>query len=145
MVEHGRYSHSRWSHPLPALPKDGPRYTCWCCGSLRCFCRHYCLTGLCSPCRKVLPYLGVERKTQTAKTREAAVPNVGNLTVEQATTSCSRPNFTWRLLVREQESLGRYLRQRLGWMRSLVYIYTDIDDNQVATDNKSIWCLNKPD
>lgn len=85
---------------------------------------------------KVLPYLGVERKTQTAKTsREAAVPNVGNLTVEQATAQLQQAKFHVEVVGPGTRIIGQVpapeARVDEG---SLVYIYTDIDDNQVATD-----------
>ena len=140
LVEHGRYSHSKMVTSFAGFaPKDDPKMA----ALLVLWEPQGAFYGgiIASPvfarlAEKVLPYLGVERKTQTAKTsREAAVPNVGNLTVEQATAQLQQAKFHVEVVGPGTRIIGQVpapeARVDEG---SLVYIYTDIDDNQVATD-----------
>lgn len=140
LVENGRYSHSKMVTSFAGFaPKDDPQMA----ALLVLWEPQGAFYGgiIASPvfarlAQKVLPYLGVEPKsTVSSGNRQAVVPDVGNLSVEQGTLLLKRAGFHVEVVGPGTRIIGQVpapeARVDEG---SLVYIYTDTDDSQVSTE-----------
>lgn len=140
LVEHGRYSHSKMVTSFAGFaPKDDPKMA----ALLVLWEPQGAFYGgiIASPvfarlAEKVLPYLGVERKTVASSGhRQVAVPDVGNMEVAQAVAKLQQSRFAVEVVGPGTRIIGQVPAPGAKVDEgSLVYIYTDIDDSQVTTD-----------
>lgn len=140
LVEHGRYSHSKMVTSFAGFaPKDDPKMA----ALLVLWEPQGAFYGgiIASPvfarlAEKVLPYLGVERKTVASSGhRQVAVPDVGNMEVAQAVAKLQQSRFAVEVVGPGTRIIGQVPAPGAKVDEgSLVYIYTDIDDGQVTTD-----------
>ena len=140
LVEYGRYSHSKMVTSFAGFaPKDDPKMA----ALLVLWEPQGAFYGgvIASPvfarlAEKVLPYLGVERKTQVTRSiREVAVPDVGNLGVEQAIAKLEQAKFRVEVVGPGTRIIGQVPAPEAKVDQgSMVYIYTDIDDDHTTTD-----------
>ncbi|NLL46982.1 MAG: PASTA domain-containing protein [Firmicutes bacterium] len=145
LVEHGRYSHSKMVTSFAGFaPKDDPKMA----ALLVLWEPQGAFYGgiIASPvfarlAEKVLPYLGVEPKTRgatVAQGRQVSVPDVGNLSVDEASAAADRAGFHVEVVGPGQRVIGQVpapeARVDYG---SVLYIYTDVDETQVSTEQPS--------
>ncbi|NMB20634.1 MAG: PASTA domain-containing protein [Firmicutes bacterium] len=142
LVENGRYSHSKMVTSFAGFaPKDDPQMA----ALLVLWEPQGAFYGgiIASPvfarlAAEVLPYLGVEPKSGTRSTtqnRQVSVPDVGNLSVSEASTVLKQAGFRVEVVGPGTRIIGQVpapeARVDYG---SIMYIYTDVDETQVSTD-----------
>ncbi len=141
LVEHGRYSHSKMVTSFAGFaPKDDPEMA----ALLVLWEPQGAFYGgiIASPvfarlAEKVLPYLGVEPKTtaRSTSTPQVAAADVGNLAVEEASRILVGAGFRVEVVGPGTRIVGQVPAP--GAMvdyGSYMYIYTDIDESQVSTE-----------
>ncbi|MCK9525407.1 MAG: penicillin-binding transpeptidase domain-containing protein, partial [Limnochordia bacterium] len=141
LVEHGRYSHSKMVTSFAGFaPKDDPEMA----ALLVLWEPQGAFYGgiIASPvfarlAEKVLPYLGVEPKTtaRSTGTPQVAAADVGNLAVEEASRILVGAGFRVEVVGPGTRIVGQVPAP--GAMvdyGSYMYIYTDIDESQVSTE-----------
>lgn len=140
LVEHGRYSHSKMVTSFAGFaPKDDPEMA----ALLVLWEPQGAFYGgiIASPvfarlAEKVLPYLGVERKaTVKSDQKQDIVPDVGNLSVERGIRVLQGEGFRVEVVGPGTRIIGQVPAPGAKVDEgSLVYIYTDIDETQVSTE-----------
>lgn len=143
LVENGRYSHSKMVTSFAGFaPKDDPKMA----ALLVLWEPQGAFYGgiIASPvfarlATKALPYLGVERKAVAASGRkQVAVPDVGNMAVEEAERILKQRGFKVEVVGPGTRVIGQVpAPEAMVDEGSMVYIYTDIDDAQVSTEQPS--------
>ncbi|NMB02242.1 MAG: PASTA domain-containing protein [Firmicutes bacterium] len=133
MVENGRYSHSKMVTSFAGFaPEEDPQMA----GLLVLWEPQGAFYGgiIASPvfarlAEKVLPYLGIERKaTASTVVRQAKVPDVGNLSVNEASHILERQGFRVEVVGPGTRIIGQVPAPEAEVNPgSLVYIYTDVD------------------
>ncbi len=140
LVENGRYSHSKMVTSFAGFaPEDDPQMA----ALLVLWEPQGAFYGgiIASPvfarlAEKALPYLGVERQAVTTSgTRQVTVPDVGGLGVNQAAATLQTARFRVEVVGPGSRIIGQVPAPDAKVDEgSLVFIYTDNDDNQVSTE-----------
>lgn len=134
LVENGRYSHSKMVTSFAGFaPEKDPQMA----GLLVLWEPQGAFFGgiIASPvfarlAEKVLPYLGVEREVTTrSEQRQVSVPDVGNLSVEEAGTILARQGFKVEVVGPGTRIIGQVPAPEASVdAGSTVFIYTDVDN-----------------
>ncbi|NLL43772.1 MAG: PASTA domain-containing protein [Firmicutes bacterium] len=143
LVEHGRYSHSKMVTSFAGFaPKDDPKMA----ALLVLWEPQGAFYGgiIASPvfarlASKALPYLGVEAKAAKSSGRkQVAVTDVGNLEVEEAASILKQRGFRVEVVGPGTRIIGQVpAPEAMVDEGSMVYIYTDLDETQVSTEQPS--------
>lgn len=143
LVERGRYSHSKMVTSFAGFaPKDDPKMA----ALLVLWEPQGAFYGgiIASPvfarlASKALPYLGVEAKAAKSSGRkQVAVTDVGNLEVEEAASILKQRGFRVEVVGPGTRIIGQVpAPEAMVDEGSMVYIYTDLDETQVSTEQPS--------
>ena len=143
LVEHGRYSHSKMVTSFAGFaPKDDPKMA----ALLVLWEPQGAFYGgiIASPvfarlASKALPYLGVEAKAAKSSGRkQVAVTDVGNLEVKEAASILKQRGFRVEVVGPGTRIIGQVpAPEAMVDEGSMVYIYTDLDETQVSTEQPS--------